>query len=70
MGRPVWIEPAPDPQRPEHAEDQPVHVEQRQAVDQHVLGSPRPRLGQGVEVGGDGRRAQHDAFRRAVVPLV
>ena len=65
MGRPVWIDTPADPQGPQHAEDQPVHVEERQPVHQHVLRGPRPGLGQHVEVGGDGCGAQHDPLGRA-----
>ena len=51
-------------QRPEHAQDQPVDVEQRQPVRDDVLTGPRPRVGERVEVGGDRPPRQHDALRR------
>ena len=52
------------PDRPERAEDQPVDVEQRQAVRDHVLAGPLPRLGERVEVRGDRPPRQHRALRR------
>ena len=51
---------ATHPERPEHAQHQAVHVEQRQPVRQDVVRRPSPHLGQGVEVGRDGpSRDQH-----------
>ena len=44
-------EAGPHAQRAEHAQHQPVHVEQRQTVHQRVVGRPLPRLGKAVEVG-------------------
>ena len=52
------------PQRPEHAEDQPVHVEQRQPVRDDVVAGPLPRVRQRVEVRGERPPRQHDALRR------
>ena len=56
---------AAEPQRPEHAEHEPVHVKQRQAVGQHVVAGPLPGLGQRVQVGGDRAARQQHALRRA-----
>jgi hypothetical protein len=53
-----------DTQRAEHAEDQPVDVDQRQPVREHVV-APFPSLGEGVEVGGDRERG-HQAERTDV----
>ena len=50
-------------QRTEHADHEPVHMEQRQAVDEHVPVGPFPRFCQSVEVSGDRPPGQHDAFR-------
>ena len=52
----------PDPQRAEHAEDEAVDVEQRQAVDEMIVGGPPPRLGEAVEIRGDRTRRQHRAL--------
>ena len=40
-------------QRPEHPDDQPVHVEHRQGVSDAVRSRPLPDLGQRVEIGRD-----------------
>ena len=56
------------PQRAEHAEDQPVHVEQRQPVRDDVLAGPLPGVGERVEVRGERAARQHDALRRAGRP--
>ena len=43
------LQPAAEAQRPEHPEDQPVHVEERQPMGEHVVGRPRPGIGQGID---------------------
>ena len=60
----MWCIAAAAPHRPERAEDQPVHVEQRQRVGDDVVAGPLPRLGQRVEVGGERAPRQHRALRR------
>ena len=55
-------------QRPEQAEHEPVDVEERQPVGDHVLAGPRPRLRQPVQVGGDGPPRQDAPFGAPVVP--
>jgi hypothetical protein len=55
---------APEPQRAEHAEDEPVHVEERQPVGEHVLAGPGPRARERVEVRRDRAAGQHDALGR------
>ena len=54
-----------DPQRPQQAEHQAVDVEQRKPVHQGVVGRPLPRLGQRVDVGGDGAAADQHTLRRS-----
>lgn len=44
----VAYRPAPA-QRPEHSEDQPVHMEERQRVDEDVVAGPPPGVLQGVQ---------------------
>ena len=51
--------------RPEDADDQAVHVEERQPVGDDVVGRPLPRVGQRVEVGGDRAARQDGALGRA-----
>ena len=46
-----WWTAPPRRSGPEHAEDQPVDVEQRQRMGEHVVAGPFPGGGQGVEVG-------------------
>ncbi len=53
VNRPRWRTRAAAAQRAEGAEDQAVHVEQGQAVHQHVVGRPPPRVGEGVQRRGD-----------------
>ena len=66
----LWREPSRVPKRPagskrpQHAEDQAVHMEERKAVREHVVRSPLPHLRQGVEVRGDGSPGQDHPFRR------
>ena len=64
VGPPGVHQAGAETQRPEHAEHEAVHVEQRQAVHERVLRRPRPRVGEPVEPGGDRRGGQHDALRR------
>ena len=52
-------------QRPEQAEHEPVHVEQRQPVREDVLAGPLPGVGEPVEVRGDRAARQHRALRPA-----
>ena len=54
-----------DAQRAEQPQHQTVHVEQRKAVHEGVVGRPLPGLGERVDVGGDGPPAQHHALGRA-----
>ena len=55
---------AAEAQRPERAEHEPVDVEQRQRVDQHVVAVHSPRVGERVEVRRDRASRQLDALRR------
>jgi hypothetical protein len=65
-GGPAGVhQPAAQPQRPEHAEDEPVHVVERKSVHQRVAGGPLPRRGQRVQVGGDRGAGQDHALGRA-----
>ena len=50
--------------RPEDADDEAVHVEERQPVRNDVVGRPLPRVGQRVEVGGDRAARQDGALGR------
>ena len=59
------LQAAADAQRAEHAQDQPVDVEERQGVDQHVGGGPAPGTGQGVEVEGGVAVRDHRPLGRA-----
>lgn len=56
---------AAPPQRAQDAEDQPVHVEQRQRVDEDVVAGPLPGVLQRVQGGGDGPARQDRALGRA-----
>ena len=60
--------PSSEPDRAEGAKDQAVNVEERQAVDEDVLGRPLPRLGKGVEVRRDRAAGKDGAFRRTRRP--
>ena len=51
-------------QRAEHAEHQPVHVEQRQGVGEHVRVRPGPGIGERVEARRDRPAGQHRTLRR------
>ena len=51
-------------ERTEDAQDQAVHVEQRQRVHQHVIGGPSPRVFQRVERARDRASRQHHALGR------
>lgn len=64
-GPPGVDQPRPGAQGTEDAEDEPVHVVERQPVDESVVGGPRPRVGQRVQVGRDGVPADHHTLRRA-----
>ena len=58
-------QPRPEPQCTQHAEHQTMHVEQRQAVHEHVVGRPLPRVGQAIETGRDRTSRQHHTLGRA-----
>ena len=61
---------AAEAQRAEHAEDQPVDVEQRQPVDEHVVAGPRPRLASASRLEAIARRGSTTPFGGPVVPEV
>ncbi len=56
------------PQRAEDAEDQPVHMEQRQPVHEDVVAGPLPDVGQRVQRGGDGPPGDDGALGRTGGP--
>ena len=58
----------PDPQRAEHPEPEPVHVEQGQAVGERVVLGPLPGVGETVEARGHRRAGEQHALGRAGGP--
>lgn len=61
---------AAGPQGAQDPEDEAVHMEQRQAVHQHVVGRPVPGVREGVQVGGDGAPGITTPLGGPVVPEV
>jgi hypothetical protein len=54
----------PDAQRSEHSQHEPVHVEQRKAVHEGVIGRPTPRVGQTIEARSDGAPRDDRSLRQ------
>ena len=70
LGReaPDVVQPSAYPERAENSERQPVCVEERKALDEHVSGCPVPDACERVEVRADRTAGEDDPFRRSGRP--